>query len=74
MLNLLQREELTTGFSIHETATIATVWPASPCFNNLVIFDPFKPRETLDTIVRRAGREVVVAGRLPQPGVLPART
>jgi hypothetical protein len=51
ILNLLQREELTTGFSIHETATIATVWPASPCYSNLVIFDPFKPRETLDGIV-----------------------
>jgi ABC-type transport system substrate-binding protein len=45
------REELTTGFSIHETATIATIWPASPCFSNLVIFDPFKPRETLEGIV-----------------------
>jgi peptide/nickel transport system substrate-binding protein len=51
VLNLVQREELTTGFSIHETATIATVWPASPCFSNLVMFDPFKPRETLDGIV-----------------------
>jgi peptide/nickel transport system substrate-binding protein len=51
ILNLLQREELTTGFSIHETATIATVWPASPCYSNLVIFDPFKPRETLEGIV-----------------------
>ncbi len=37
VLNLLQREELATGFSIHETATIATVWPASPCFSNLVM-------------------------------------
>ena len=51
ILNLVQREELTTGFAIHETATIATVWPASPCFSNLVIFDPFKPRETVDGIV-----------------------
>src|SRR6185295_3732023 len=51
ILNLLQREELTTGFSIHETAPIATVWPASPCYSNLVIFDPFKPSETLDGIV-----------------------
>jgi hypothetical protein len=33
VLNLVQREELTTGFAIHETATIATVWPASPCFS-----------------------------------------
>jgi len=51
VLNLLQREETTTGFAIHETATIATVWPASPCFSNLVVFDPFKPRETADSIV-----------------------
>jgi peptide/nickel transport system substrate-binding protein len=51
ILNLVQREELTTGFAIHETATIATVWPASPCFSNLVIFDPFKPRESLEGIV-----------------------
>jgi peptide/nickel transport system substrate-binding protein len=51
VLNLVQREELTTGFAIHETATIATVWPASPCFSNLVIFDPFKPRESLEGIV-----------------------
>jgi peptide/nickel transport system substrate-binding protein len=51
VLNLLQREETTTGFAIHETATIATVWPASPCFSNLVVFDPFKPRETAESIV-----------------------
>ena len=36
VLNVMQREELPQGLSIHETATIATVWPASPCFNNLV--------------------------------------
>jgi hypothetical protein len=35
-----QREELPQGLSIHETSTIATVWPASPCFNNLVYFVP----------------------------------
>ena len=51
ILNLIQREETTTGFAIHETATIATVWPASPCFSNLVIFDPFKPRETTDSVI-----------------------
>jgi peptide/nickel transport system substrate-binding protein len=51
VLNLMQREELPQGFSIHETSTIATVWPASPCFNNLVSFDPMKPTETVDTIV-----------------------
>ena len=28
VINLMQREELAVGFAIHETATIATVWPA----------------------------------------------
>jgi len=51
VLNLMQREELPQGLSIHETSTIATVWPASPCFNNLVYFDPMKPTETVDTII-----------------------
>jgi peptide/nickel transport system substrate-binding protein len=51
ILNVMQREELPQGFSIHETSTIATVWPASPCFNNLVYFDPMKPAESADTIV-----------------------
>ena len=30
VLNVMQREELPQGLSIHETSTIATVWPASP--------------------------------------------
>src|SRR5512132_2627289 len=51
VLNLMQREDLATGFSIHETATIATVWPAQPCFNNLVYFDPFQRAESADTVV-----------------------
>ena len=29
VLNLMQREELPQGLSIHESSTIATVWPAS---------------------------------------------
>ena len=29
------------GFSIHESATVSTVWPMSPGYNNLVYFDPF---------------------------------
>jgi len=41
-LNVTQREDLPQGFAIHETATISTVWPAMPCFNNLVLFDPLK--------------------------------
>src|SRR5258705_4058034 len=51
VLALMQREELPQGLSILETSTIATVWPASPCFNNLVYFDPAKAMETPDTIV-----------------------
>jgi peptide/nickel transport system substrate-binding protein len=51
VLNLMQREELPQGFSVLETSTIATVWPASPCFNNLVYFDPMKPAESMETIV-----------------------
>ena len=47
----MQREDLPQGFAIHETSTIATVWPALPCFNNLVFFDPPKPTESADTIV-----------------------
>ena len=39
------------GFSIHESATVSTVWPMMPCYSNLVIFDQAKPQETVDTIV-----------------------
>ncbi len=50
-LSVMLREDLSQGFAIHETATISTVWPAGPCFNNLVMFDPAKRLESLDTIV-----------------------
>jgi peptide/nickel transport system substrate-binding protein len=51
VLNVMQREDLAQGFSIHETATIATVWPSMPCFNNLVLYDPAKAVESMDTVV-----------------------
>src|SRR3990167_358530 len=51
ILNLAQRADPAQGFAIHETGTIDVVWPASPCFNNLVYFDPLKKQESLDTIV-----------------------
>ncbi|OLC14916.1 MAG: hypothetical protein AUH29_09290 [Candidatus Rokubacteria bacterium 13_1_40CM_69_27] len=51
VLNSMQREDLPQGFSIHETGTISTVWPSMPCFNNLVLFDPLKKLESMDTIV-----------------------
>ncbi len=39
------------GFSIHEAATISGLWPAMPCYSNLVLFDPLKPQETAETLV-----------------------
>jgi peptide/nickel transport system substrate-binding protein len=50
-LNIMQREDLPQGFAIHETGTISTSWPAMPCFNNLVFFDPLKKVESLDTVI-----------------------
>jgi peptide/nickel transport system substrate-binding protein len=50
-LNLMLREDLAQGFSIHETSTISTVWPAMPCLSNLVLFDPLKKTESVDTII-----------------------
>src|SRR4030095_9052039 len=51
ILNAMQAEDLPAGFSIHETSTILGLWPAMPCYSNLVIFDPFKPRATAETIL-----------------------
>jgi len=31
-LTLRLREDLPQGFAIHESATISTMWPAMPCF------------------------------------------
>ncbi len=39
------------SLSIHEEATISTVWPAMGLFNNLVLFDQAKPTNTMDTII-----------------------
>ena len=50
-LNLRLREDLPYGFSIHESPTISTMWPAMPCFNNLVLFDPAKQTHSADAIV-----------------------
>ena len=50
-LNVMLREDLSQGFAIHEAATISVVFPSSPCFNNLVMFDPANPVESPDTVV-----------------------
>ena len=44
-LNVMLREDLSQGFAVHEAATISVVFPSSPCFNNLVVFDPANPVE-----------------------------
>jgi len=51
VLNMMLREDLSQGFAIHETSTISVVWPAMPCFNNLVLFDPLKKTESVETII-----------------------
>src|SRR5215831_3873596 len=50
VLNAMQAEDLPAGFSIHETSTILGLWPSMPCYSNLVLFDPFNPRESADTV------------------------
>jgi peptide/nickel transport system substrate-binding protein len=39
------------GFSIHEVATISGLWPVMPCYSNLVLFDPLKPSESVETVI-----------------------
>jgi ABC-type transport system substrate-binding protein len=39
------------GLLVHESATISNVWPMSPCYSNLVLFDPLKPLESVDTVI-----------------------
>jgi peptide/nickel transport system substrate-binding protein len=50
-LKVMLREDTPQGFAVHESSTISTVWPSSPCFNNLVYFDPLKSKESADTII-----------------------
>ena len=51
VLTALTREDLSEGFAIHESVSISTIWPAHPCFNNLVAFDPVKPLESLESVM-----------------------
>jgi peptide/nickel transport system substrate-binding protein len=50
-LTLRLREDLPQGFAMHETSTISTMWPAMPCFSNLVLFDPLKTTHSADTVI-----------------------
>jgi peptide/nickel transport system substrate-binding protein len=51
VLNVAQREDTPQGFAIHESSTVSTTWPAMPCFSNLVLFDPLKQRESVETVI-----------------------
>ncbi len=50
ILNAMLAED-PPGFSVHESSTIFGVWPISPCYSNLVLFDPLKPTESAETVV-----------------------
>ncbi|MBI3826604.1 MAG: ABC transporter substrate-binding protein [Candidatus Rokubacteria bacterium] len=39
------------GLLIHESATVSNVWPMSPCYSNLVYFDPKQSLESADTVI-----------------------
>ena len=39
------------GLLIHESATVSNVWPMSPCYSNLVYFNPAKALESVDTVI-----------------------
>ncbi len=39
------------SLSIHQEATVSTVFPIMPVYNNLVLFDPFKKTESMATII-----------------------
>src|SRR5574337_1792594 len=50
VLNATQND-LPPSLSIHEEATVASVCPMMPCYNNLVLFNPLKKQESVDTII-----------------------
>src|SRR5262245_43818990 len=50
ILNAMLAED-PPGLSIHESATISGLWPVMPCYSNLVLFDPLKPQETVETVI-----------------------
>src|SRR6186997_2998562 len=47
----LYHNDLPPSTSLHEESTIASVTPFAAIFNNLVVFDPAKVHESIDTII-----------------------
>ena len=50
ILNAMLAED-PPGFLVHESSTISGVWPLSPCYSNLVLFDPLKANESVETVI-----------------------
>jgi peptide/nickel transport system substrate-binding protein len=51
VLQVLTRKTWPRASSSTKSSTLSTIWPAQPCFNGLVTFDPMKPLESLDTVL-----------------------
>jgi peptide/nickel transport system substrate-binding protein len=47
----LYHNDLPPSTSLHEESTIASATPFASVFNNLVVFDPAKPHESLETVI-----------------------
>src|SRR5258705_2549852 len=43
--------EAPPGFSVTESSTISGVGPLSPCYSNLVLFDPARAHESAETVI-----------------------
>jgi len=50
VLNAMHRED-PPSLSIHEEATVSSIWGVAPCYNNLVSFDPLRWQDKPSTIV-----------------------
>ncbi len=55
--------------SLHEESTIASVTPFAAVFNNLVVFDPAKVHESLDTVIPDLARKLVMGRNQHQADV-----
>ncbi len=51
VLRIANREDLVSGFALHESVTVSDTWVVMPCYNNLVVFDQGQRVERAETIV-----------------------
>ena len=69
-MNVLTRVRISRRASIHESVTLSTIWPAQPLASTTRHLRSGEAAET-STRCAGAGGEVVLAGRLQEPRVLP---